>query len=186
MKRRVRALRMLLLLVASAGVLVAGIGGVELWQATAANRRIEKLATGHDVPVAADEATVLRVARARYLLDHGNSDAAQVIAGQLAAEAPPPLRASLLYALGNAHMRHALDLFTQVPFRIVSPIIAVAKSEYRQAIMLDPGNWDARYNYALAAALVRDTEASQPTAGDQMSHERAAWPDIPGAPNGLP
>ena len=69
---------------------------------------------------------------------------------------------------------------------MVSPIIVMAKSEYRQALQLDPDNWDARYNYSLAAALVRDTAPSQPTAGDQMSHERAAWPDIPGAPNGLP
>ena len=49
-----------------------------------------------------------------------------------------------------------------------------------------PDDWDARYNYTLAAALVRETEAAEPTSSDEMAHERATWPDIPGAPNGMP
>jgi hypothetical protein len=83
-------------------------------------------------------------------------------------------------------MRRAYAMFSQVPFRLVKPVIELACADYRQALHINPGDWDARYNYALAASLVRDTEAAAPSVGTEMSHERAAWPDIPGAPNGLP
>jgi mxaK protein len=173
-----------LLLIAGLGLVAAG--AVRDWHASAQNAAIARLMAGQDLAVEPDAPPALLAARARALIARGNLDGAQAIADRLAASAPAGVRAPLLYALGNAHMRHAFAIFTQLPFRQVRPFLSLAKSEYRQALQLDPGNWDARYNYAIAASLVRDTEHAAPSVGDQMAHERAAWPDIPGAPNGMP
>ena len=168
------------------GAATSSLAGFDLWRAGAENRKIAALETGHDVPAGDDASALLLVSRASFLIGRGNIEAAQAIAERLRNGGNDELRASLFFSLGNAHMRHAYGLFKQVPFRLVKPFIVLAKSEYRQCLQLDPENWDARYNYALAASLVRDTETATPTSGDEMSHERAAWPDIPGAPNGMP
>ena len=170
----------------AAGLAVAAYGGVRLWQERAQNAQVAALESGQTLAVGQDASGPVLAAPARFLIAHNNVEAAQAIADRLQSGASAPIRASVLYSLGNAHMRHALDIFSQVPFRVVRPVLSLARAEYRQVVELDPGNWDARYNYALAAALLPDAGAAQPTAGDQMSHERAAWPDIPGAPNGLP
>ncbi len=182
--RRVRV--RVAMLVLAAGLALSVEGGVRLWRTTRQNAQIAALSAGQDVPTDRDAPDRVLVARARFLVARHNLDGAEAIADRLAQAGGAAPRAALLYALGNAHMRQALTMFKEVPFRLVAPVLAHAKAEYRQAMQLDPGNWDARYNYTLAAALVRDTESAQPTAGDEMSHERAAWPDIPGAPNGMP
>jgi mxaK protein len=175
----------LLAAVILAGATVAGPGALQLWQAQQGNRTISALAAGHDIATTHNDPGLVLVARARFLIAKGDIQAAQALADDLA-NAPPAIRAPLLYAIGNAHMRRAYDMMRKLPFWKVKPTIALAKSEYRQAIQVDPDNWDARYNYAVAASLVRDTEQAQPTVGEGMAHERAAWPDIPGAPNGMP
>ena len=110
----------------------------------------------------------------------------QALADRMEAGGDPAARASLLYALGNAHLRRALDAFKTDPMRQIAPIINLAKLEYRQSLQIDPDNWDARYNYDIAAALVREADGAPPNKGHDMARERALWPDVPGAPNGLP
>jgi mxaK protein len=167
-----------------AGLGVSAFGAVQLWRAQRANATILALAAGHDA-AANSSNPLVAVARARYLLAKGEIPAAQAIADDLA-NAPPAVQAPLEYALGNAYMRQALARMRRTPFWKIKPIFAVAKSAYRQAIQLDPDNWDARYNYAIASMFLRESEHAQPTIGEGMAHERAAWPDIPGAPNGMP
>ena len=187
MKRVPRRLKIWLGITALlAGAALVISGGAQHWQMLRQNSGVSALAVGHDLAVTRDAPILLQLAKARYLITQGQFDGAQAIADRMAGEDASPERAELLYALGNAHMRQALRLFKTMPFRKVAPILSLAKAEYRQVIQLDPDDWDARYNYTLAAALVRDTEAAQPTASDLMAHERATWPDIPGAPNGMP
>ncbi len=185
MTRARRTASVLLALGLLVGVAVAGVGVVQLWQAQQANMAIGALAAGRDVPAGRDSQKLVLVARARFLLAKGDILGAQALADDLI-NAPPDIEAQLHYALGNAHMRHALARMRKVPFWKVKPTFAVAKTEYRLAIQLDAENWDARYNYAIASMFLRDSEAAIPTIGEGMAHERAAWPDIPGAPNGMP
>ena len=151
-----------------------------------ANAMISALASGQDIAVPHDDLGALQAAHARFLLRRGRFDDASATADRMAAGGDPQARASLLYALANAHLRRALDAFKTDPMRQIAPIINVAKSEYRQALSIDPQNWDARYNYDIGAALVRDADGSPPNKGADMARERALWPDIPGAPNGMP
>jgi mxaK protein len=175
----------------AAGVLVAALAaaaqaGLHLRQGMADNARIAALATGRDITPDADAAASVQAARARFLLSQGKIDEARAIAERLNDAEAAPQRASLLYALGNEHLRQAMQIYLLVPLRQVKPLVNAAKAEYRQALQLDPDNWDCRYNYAIAATLIHETETSKSMIGAQMSHDRAAWPDIPGAPNGMP
>ncbi len=182
--RQVRTwLGMTVLLAGAVLFLKAGAQWLEMQRQ---NVGVAALASGQDLAVAGDAPALLQLARTRYLIARGQLDGAQAMADRMAGGGATPERAQALYALGNAHMRQALGLFKTVPYRKVAPILSLAKAEYRQAIQIDPDDWDARYNYTLAASLVRDTEAAEPTASDEMAHERATWPDIPGAPNGMP
>jgi mxaK protein len=169
-----------------AGVMLAGAGAIRLWRAHVDNAAIAALAAGRKMAVTGTETAAVVAARARYLIARGDLAGAQAVVDGMANEADTDTKAAALMALGNAHMRQAYGLMIKVPFWKVRPVIAVAKSEYRQALQLDPDYWDARYNYAIASSLVHDQDQAKPTTGDEMSHERAAWPDIPGAPNGMP
>ncbi len=160
--------------------------GIAVWQGAHSNDAIARLASGQNIPVPFDDLGALQAARGRYLLAHNQIDKAQALADRMEAGGDPAARASLLYALGNAHLRRALDAFKTDPMRQIAPIINLAKLEYRQSLQIDPFNWDARYNYDIAAALVREADGAPPNKGHDMARERALWPDIPGTPNGLP
>ena len=165
---------------------VAIQSGYAVWHGTSSNDAIARLASGQNVPVSFSDLGPLQAARGRYLLEHSQIDKAQALADRMEAGGDPAARASLLYALGNAHLRRALDAFKTDPMRQIAPIINLAKLEYRQSLQIDPYNWDARYNYDIAAALVREADGAPPNKGHDMARERALWPDVPGAPNGLP
>jgi mxaK protein len=170
----------------AAGIMLAAYGGLRWVHGVRENTGIAGLQAGRSIPVSSAASVQLMAARGRWLIGRGDLTGAQAIADQLANTPLVRVRSALLYDLGNAHMRQAYGMMTKLPFWKVKPIVALAKSEFRQAVQLDLSNWDARYDYAIASSLVRDTEPAKPTVGDAMSHERAAWPDIPGAPNGMP
>lgn len=155
------------------------------WNITCANNAIAALAAGHDQPAAHDDPARLQAARGLFLISQLHLEEAQAIAERMR-DADASARSTLLYALANAHMRQALMIFSSAPMRQVAPMIQMAKSEYRASLRLDPSNWDARFNYDIAAALVRDADPPPSRRGEEMAHERAYFPDIPGAPNGLP
>lgn len=165
---------------------VTAAAGVIAWRAWQADRAIASLLAGRAVPPQWHEPAPVVAARARALLAHGDLDGAQRLADRLGTIDAPAAQADTLYAIGNARMRAALANFSRLPYRLIAPSIALARGDYRQAVVLDPQNWDARYNYALSAALVRDRERPVAAEGSEMAHDRAAWPDIPGAPNGTP
>ncbi len=160
--------------------------GAALWQGMTDNTRISELVAGRDIAVEGGAAAPVLAARARLAIAKGNIDEARSIADHMTAPQLAPVRASVLYALGNAHLRQAMQIYLLVPLRQVKPLINAAKLEYRQSLQLDPDNWDCRYNFAISETLMHDPETSKAMSGAQMSHDRASWPDIPGAPNGMP
>jgi len=162
------------------------LSAAEVRRGLADNAKIATLDSGHDILLDGDESAPILAARARFLMAQGKPDEARVLIDRMSAADLAPMRASLLYALGNFHLRQAMQIYLVVPLRQVKPLVNAAKAEYRQALQLDPGNWDCRYNFTIAASLIHDTETAKAMIGAQMSHDRAAWPDIPGAPNGMP
>lgn len=165
---------------------IAAQSGLALWRAARDEARIARLAQGADLPARSGESERVRAARGMALLARNHPADAQDIADRLAQDGDPPVRAALIYDIGNAMMRRALPIYYTKPMRQVAPLIQVAKSEYRQALEIDPEDWDARFNLDVAAALVRETESPLPKAGTTMSQEKATIPDAPGVPNGMP
>ena len=168
------------------GAACLAVGGFTWWQTHVQNARLAAIARGQDVVVDDFAPDIVQLAEGRRLISRGNLDGAQIRADHMAARAASISRAELLYALGNAQLRRGLALMKTDPYPKAAPALRLARTAYREALRLDPGNWDARYNYALVSPLLRDDEAAIPTTADTMAHERAAWPDIPGAPNGMP
>jgi len=149
------------------------------------NARIAAFSAGQDMLLPRHAAAELRAARGIRLLAHDRVDDAQAefdAMGDTASQA----RDTLLYALANAHLKRALEIFNSAPMRQVAPLIGLAQSEYRAVLRHDPRNWDARYNFDIASALTHDPEVAAYLKGDDMARERALVPDAPGAPNGLP
>jgi mxaK protein len=173
-----------LLLAAAAGV--AGQGAWQMWDMWRGNAAMASLAAGKDVAVPPDADGSLLAARGAFLIAHHRENEAQAIADRMAAGGDQAARAALLYTLGNAMLRRALAGYLTKPIRLTAPLIQLAKAEYREALAIDPGNWDARYNLDIASALVHETGSSEPNVGQDMARERAFRPDIPGAPDGLP
>jgi mxaK protein len=175
---------------AAFGVLAGALGAAGyfaclLARDAQANAAITALAAGREAASLPGEAANVMAARGLFLLKNRRVEEAQALAERMEGS-DPAARATLLYALGNAHMRQALMIFASAPMRQVAPMISMAKSEYRLSLRLDPENWDARYNYDIAAALVRDADPPPSSKGEEMARERAYFPDVPGAPNGLP
>ena len=181
-----RVLNSLLVVLIAGAAATALHGAVGLREDDSENAAMIKLAQGHDVAVAGDADGPLLAARALLLLKQGKTDEVRAMTEHMSAPALAPQRALILYDLGNDSLREAMAIYMQVPLRQVKPLINAAKANYRQSLQLVPGNWDCRYNYALASTLIRDTETANPMLGAQMSHDKSAWPDIPGAPNGMP
>ncbi len=122
----------------------------------------------------------------RKALAQNRPEAAQDIADRMATDEDEAARAVLLYDIGNYMMRRALPIYFTRPMREVAPLIRVAKAEYRQALQIDPQNWDARFNLDVAESLVREVENPVPKSGSTMAQDKATIPDEPGVPNGMP
>ncbi len=170
-------------LIAAAASLAAS--GFALWRDERLNAQLAAFATGHDRMLPRGTDPALHAARGVLLLSQGRVDDAQAELDTIG-QHDPAAREILLYALANAHLRRAIEIFDSAPMRRVAPLIGLSKSEYRQVLLLNPDNWDARYNFDIASALAHDPEAASFLKGDDMARQHALVPDAPGAPNGLP
>ena len=166
-----------------AGMALAAQAALALFQTRQDNAAIIALASGRDLAVPTRANPNLQSARGIFLLAHGRPEEAQAIADRLPDSAA---RAGLLYNLGNFMLRRGLTMYFTRPMRETAPVIRIAQAEYREALHLNPDNWDARFNLDVANALVRDADAAKPTTGFQMAPDKATIPDEPGAPAGLP
>lgn len=174
-------------------LLAAGLAGVAIFGwlllgKSQANSVIDRLRAGADVEVDAASAPVaLLEARAAYLLRRGRIDEAQPLLDQAAERAPPAEQVRMLYNMANARMRAAVTAIEKGNFDKAIPLVTLAKSEYRAALRLDPGDWNAKYNLDVAMRLVRDLpQAVGEDEEKPLETPEKLWTDLPGAPQGLP
>lgn len=65
--------------------------------------------------------------------------------------------------------------------------MTLAKQAYRQALALDSGFWDAKYNLELAMRLLPEFDRISPTElDDDAAKPSQLWTTVPGFPRGLP
>ncbi|ARN83392.1 MxaK protein [Methylocystis bryophila] len=151
------------------------------------NREIAALHAGHDRPVANDAAPELLLARIEFLAKRDDVDNARPLLVTLDATAQDDLAAKAHYALGNALLRRAFELIERGDLDEAGPFVNLSKREYRRALQLWPSYWDAKFNFDVAARLIRDYPAFEQENGDVLEAEpKKLWTDVPGVPKGLP
>ncbi len=154
------------------------------------NAVIAQLTEGRDVAV--DPATApdaLRLARHHFLIAHDQLDDAQIFAEIAAPRAAPHARTLLLYNLGNARVRQAFSYIEKGDLDRAASAIGLAKANYRQALHIEPQNWNLKHNFDVAQRLVRDLPRESASEDDEPPAPEKAkplWSDLPGVPRGLP
>jgi mxaK protein len=80
------------------------------------------------------------------------------------AQARPDLASAALYDAANALMREGERIVASGDWVGARPLLELAKETYREALRLDSGQWDARYNLerALRLAPEQDDASSDP------------------------
>lgn len=151
------------------------------------NALIAALVSGHDLAVGPDDPPELLFARLHFLAVRDRLDEAQPLLNRLAAGEDRRLAVAALYDMANARLRVAIDHLGSNRIDPAIPLVRLAKDNYRRALTLDPGLWDAKYNFDVAMRLVRDFPQID-VDGEEMPPEAAKrlWTDLPGVPQGLP
>jgi mxaK protein len=153
-----------------------------------ANAAIARLRAGADVAVDPTSArAALLDARAAFLLHRDRIDEAQPLLDQAMLRADDATRVGMLYNMANARMRAAVAAIGKGDYDKAIPLVMLAKAEYRSALRLAPGNWDAKYNLDIAMRLVRDLpQAIGEDEQKPLETPEKLWTDLPGVPKGLP
>ncbi|VFU08496.1 MxaK protein [Methylocella tundrae] len=153
----------------------------------AANATIRALKENHDVAVAIDSPPEILLARIEFLLGHDRVDEIQPYVEALDKTGSDALKAIAHYDFANGRLRQAFELLTQGKLDAAGPFVVLSRQEYRRALALAPGDWDAKFNLDVASRLIRDFPAFRRTIGDAVKTDRKKiWTDIPGKPEGLP
>lgn len=112
---------------------------------------------------------------------------AQDVLDQASWRAEPADRAELLYNMANARLRLSVDEIDQGNFDKGTALVNLAKSEYRKVLILDPGDWDAKFNLDIASRLVRDLPQAAPQDEEEPKEApKDLWMNLPGIPQGEP
>lgn len=112
---------------------------------------------------------------------------------QVLSSTQPELKKRAYYNSANIRLKQALRLLDTQGYGAwdqVTPLLALAKDGYRNALSLDPNWLEAKYNMELALRLAPDIKSSQRN-GKQDEEEpeglpQKGWPSIPGFPRGMP
>lgn len=89
-----------------------------------------------------------------------------------AAQAGRPLAVAALYNIGNLHLRQALAAQAAGNKAQSLALFELAKQSYRDALALQSGYWDAKYNLERTLRLAPDAAASPPVPGQQALHQK--------------
>lgn len=179
------AMLWVMLLASISAFAIAGLLNASKSQTNAA---IDRLRAGADLPVdAASAPPALLDARAAFLLKRDRIEEAQPLLDQATLRGDRATRVRMLYNMANARIRAAVAAIEKGNLDKAIPLVTLAKSEYRTALRLDPGDWDAKYNLDVAMRLVRDLpQAVGEDEEKPLETPENLWTDLPGVPKGLP
>jgi len=173
-------------LLMSAGAFLAQ--GWTLNQARGANRWIEKLAQGREPSFAEIMAAppAAKLARALQLKRQGRYEEALAAMNAIINNGDKVLQMQIRYSLGNLYLEQALVKTEAMAIADAQPLLALAKQAYRQALALDSGFWDAKYNLDVAMRLLPELERINVEEEPTPRQQAPLWTTVPGFPRGLP
>jgi mxaK protein len=166
-----------ILLASSAVTLYQGVGH---WQVAHTNGQIAAIAAGGQAAPEVQLAQALRLKRQQRYGD------ALAVLSRILAQGGTPLQVAVRYDLGNVYLRQALGLIDSQRPNDALPLLNLAKQAYRQALALDSGFWDAKYNLDVAMRLLPELERLDAPEDPQAQPQVPLWTRVPGLPRGLP
>lgn len=144
--------------------------GLRWWSAARMDRRIRAAVILPDTTRVSPQ---IAFAQGYALAGHGETLRALTRYRQ-AADAGGPLAVAALYNIGNLHLRQGLAAQEAGQKAQSLALFELAKQSYRDALAMEPGYWDAKYNLERALRLAPDAPPSPPTPGEQAQHQKKA------------
>lgn len=152
----------------------------------ARNRTIAALTNGQDRAVAIEAAPEVLFARIYFLLARNRLNDIAPLVNMLDLRATPRLRAELHYDIANTRLRLAFDKIDSGDFDAAGALVGLAREDYREALRLNPDNWDARFNFDVASRLTREYPSFGFTPDERRRGPRPLWTELPNTPRGEP
>lgn len=179
----------LLALAVALGLVWAGWAALQ-WRATdRAAEELAQLVAGQDLATVerGDAPPEVRLGRAFYLARTGQEQEAEDLLDYLATHGEYEVRRLAYFNLGNLRLREALAKLEAGAPDQATPLVDMAKSSYREALVLNPDFWDAKYNLELAMRLLPEMDRVS-NGEDELPPEaqKKIWTGVPGFPRGLP
>jgi mxaK protein len=161
--------------IAVIGTLALGYDGASWLRAERANSAIRE---GHALSLGARTSPEVIFAQAYALGMRGQQQRALTLYREVAAPTRngDTLRAAALYNIGNLHLRQALAARTDGAEGQAMALFELAKQSYRDALSIDPKDWDAKYNLERVLRWVPETE--EPELGEGPPLTRRPMPAI--------
>lgn len=153
------------------------------------NQWMAELTEGHDIAIdkLVNSTPEVRLARAGYLRQKQRYSEALDTLSLIVSQGDSRLQAKSRYNLGNLYLAQALVEVDAERINQAMPLLTLAKQAYRQALTLDSGFWDAKYNLELAMRLLPEFDRISPTEpDDDAAKPSQLWTTVPGFPRGLP
>ncbi len=144
--------------------------GLRWWSAARIDRRIRSVIV---LPDTARVAPEVAFAQGYALAVRGDTLRA-LTRYREAAQAGGPLAVAALYNIGNLHLRQGLAAQDAAQKAQALALFELAKQSYRDALALDPGDWNAKYNLERTLRLAPDAAPVAPIPGEQALHQKKA------------
>jgi len=152
----------------------------------ARNRTIATLMNGQDRAVPIETVPEVLFARVYFLLAHNRLNDIPPLVNVLDLRASPRVRAALHYDIANARLKLAFDKIDSGDFDAAGALVGLAREDYREALRLNPDNWDARFNFDVASRLIREYPSFGFTPDERRRGPRPLWTELPNTPRGEP
>ena len=139
--------------------------------------------------VEVDENTLdaLIFAKAMHLDHTGNSIEASRLYARLRNSQDLDLRTRAFHNLGTIYLRDAAKRWNErgvLDYAYVSSQVELAKENYREALRLNPGDWDARFNLEYAWRITPPPKERPKS--DFNATKPSVYSTLPGLPGGGP
>lgn len=131
-------------------------------------------------------------ANAFYQARHGDMQQSLALYAEALSRGSHTVRKSSYFNSGNLYLARANHLLEEQgldAFDQITPLLALARESYREAMRLDPAWYEAKYNYELALRLsplfeLKHSKSAQDE--PEQAETVDGWSSIPGFPRGMP
>ncbi|WP_052808248.1 bacterial transcriptional activator domain-containing protein [Methyloterricola oryzae] len=130
---------------------------------------------------------LLLLAKATHLAQTGRAQAAIPLYHRLLEAGDPQIRESAHHNLATLYLDQGAKLWNAVgvlEYARVNTLVELAKENYREALRLNPENWDARYNLEYAWRVTPPPK--EKSKSDFKGSKSSVYSTLPGLPGGGP